>query len=105
MLNVVFGFCIGSVEDSLASGTGNPVAQVLFNVGGKSGGLAMWFWIILIQFFTGKAATHMVSEQGLTLLKVAPQCWRILEWHTPLRVTMPFRPPSQYCRTIPHCVC
>lgn len=53
LLNVALGFGVGNVADTLATPMGNPAAQVFLNAGGRSGGLAMWFWPILIQFFTG----------------------------------------------------
>ncbi|TAQ89403.1 hypothetical protein B7494_g2271 [Chlorociboria aeruginascens] len=56
MLNVTFGFCIGDVAATLSSGLGNPVAQLFFNAHGRKSALAMWFWVILIQFFAGCAA-------------------------------------------------
>ncbi|MCJ1388003.1 hypothetical protein MMC18_000847 [Xylographa bjoerkii] len=40
----------------LASPTGLPAAQIFLNAGGRTGGTIMWFWVILIQFFTGCAA-------------------------------------------------
>ncbi|KUJ15784.1 amino acid permease 2 [Mollisia scopiformis] len=56
LLNVTFGFCAGDVTAILGSGLGNPVAQIFYNANGKKAALAMWFWAILIQFFTGCAA-------------------------------------------------
>ncbi|KAE8454010.1 hypothetical protein EG329_007786 [Mollisiaceae sp. DMI_Dod_QoI] len=56
LLNVTFGFCAGDVTSILSSGLGNPVAQIFYNANGKKAALAMWFWAILIQFFTGCAA-------------------------------------------------
>ncbi|KIW60240.1 hypothetical protein PV05_00472 [Exophiala xenobiotica] len=56
MLNIALGFCAGNVLDTLASPLGNPAAQVFFNAAGKKTGLALWFWPILIQFFTGITA-------------------------------------------------
>lgn len=40
----------------LASPTGLPAAQIFLNAGGTVGGTVMWFWVILVQFFTGCAA-------------------------------------------------
>lgn len=53
LLNIAYGFCAGNVADTLTTPMGNAAAQIYFNAGGRSGGLAMWFWAILIQFFTG----------------------------------------------------
>ena len=33
-----------------------PVAQIFFNAGGKTGGTIMWFFVMLVQFFTGCSA-------------------------------------------------
>jgi len=54
MLNIAFGFCAGDVTATLSSPLGNPVAQVFLNAAGKKAGIAMWFWVVLIQFFTGE---------------------------------------------------
>ena len=56
LLNITFGFCIsgGDVDAILANSLGNPVAQIFYNAHGKKAALAMWFWAILIQFFTGQ---------------------------------------------------
>lgn len=57
-LNVTFGFCLTEnyVEDIVNSPTGFPVAQIFLNAGGRSGGTAMLFLVILVQFFTGASA-------------------------------------------------
>ncbi|OKL56163.1 hypothetical protein UA08_08457 [Talaromyces atroroseus] len=60
LLNIALGFCAGNVADILASPMGNPAAQVFFNAAGRSGGLAMWIWPIIVQFFTG--ITAMLSD-------------------------------------------
>ncbi|KAK9802319.1 putative Amino acid permease, variant [Seiridium cardinale] len=56
LLNVALGFGAGDVATLLSTQMGNPAAQVFYNAGGRKGGLAMWFWVILIQFFTGITA-------------------------------------------------
>jgi amino acid transporter len=60
LLNIAFGFAAANTEDLLTSPLGNPAAQVFLNAGGKAGGLVMWFWVILVQFFTGFSA--MLSD-------------------------------------------
>ncbi|KAI1078910.1 amino acid permease, variant [Whalleya microplaca] len=60
LLNVAFGFGAGDLNLLLSSPMGNPAAQVFFNAGGRAGGLAMWFWVCLVQFFTG--ITAMLSD-------------------------------------------
>ncbi|KFZ02273.1 hypothetical protein V500_00269 [Pseudogymnoascus sp. VKM F-4518 (FW-2643)] len=56
MLNITFGFCAGDLSETLTSGTGNPVAQIIFNGVGSRGGIALWVWVVLIQFCTGCSA-------------------------------------------------
>lgn len=40
----------------MATPTGLPVAQIFFNAGGRTGGTIMWFFVMLVQFFTGCSA-------------------------------------------------
>lgn len=56
MLTVTFCFCMSDVEGILGTPSGLPVAQIFFNAGGKTGGTVMWFFVILVQFFTGCSA-------------------------------------------------
>jgi len=44
------------MEDIVKSPTGLPIAQIFINAGGRSGGTAMLFFVILVQFFTGASA-------------------------------------------------
>ncbi|EXJ84061.1 hypothetical protein A1O3_04728 [Capronia epimyces CBS 606.96] len=60
MLNIAFGFCAGDVSATLSSSFGNPAAQIFFNAAGRKGGIGMWFWVVLVQFFTG--ITAMLSD-------------------------------------------
>ncbi|KAK3208012.1 hypothetical protein GRF29_96g1110378 [Pseudopithomyces chartarum] len=56
MLTVTFCFCMSDYEGIMATPTGLPVAQIFLNAGGKTGGTIMWFFVILVQFFTGCSA-------------------------------------------------
>ncbi|KAF1985861.1 amino acid permease, variant [Aulographum hederae CBS 113979] len=56
MLTITFCFCLTNYEDILGSPTGLPVAQIFLNAGGRTGGTVMWFFVILVQFFTGCSA-------------------------------------------------
>lgn len=56
MLTVTFCFCLNDFEAIMATPTGLPVAQIFLNAGGRTGGLIMWFFVILVQFFTGCSA-------------------------------------------------
>lgn len=64
MLTVVFCFCLTDFEAIMASPTGMPVAQVFLNAGGRTGGSIMWFFVILVQFFTGCSA--MLANARMT---------------------------------------
>lgn len=56
MLTITFCFCLSDMDAILQSPTGLPVAQIFLNAGGRAGGTAMWFFVILVQFFTGCSA-------------------------------------------------
>ncbi|KAF2195336.1 amino acid permease 2 [Zopfia rhizophila CBS 207.26] len=56
MLTITFCFCMSDFEAIMESPTGLPVAQIFFNAGGRTGGTVMWFFVILVQFFTGCSA-------------------------------------------------
>ncbi|KAF2268562.1 amino acid transporter [Lojkania enalia] len=57
MLTVTFCFCMSDYEAIMATPTGLPVAQIFLNAGGRTGGTVMWFFVILVQFFTGCSAS------------------------------------------------
>ncbi|KAF4535691.1 Amino acid/polyamine transporter I [Lasiodiplodia theobromae] len=56
MLTVTFCFCLTDYDGIVNSPTGLPVAQIFLNAGGRAGGTVMWFFVILVQFFTGCSA-------------------------------------------------
>lgn len=56
MLTVTFCFCMSDYESIMTTPTGLPVAQIFFNAGGRTGGTIMWFFVMLVQFFTGCSA-------------------------------------------------
>jgi amino acid transporter len=56
LLTITFCFCLTDVDSIMSSPTGLPVAQIFLNAGGRTGGLIMWFFVILVQFFTGCSA-------------------------------------------------
>jgi amino acid transporter len=56
MLTVTFCFCLSDFDGIMTSPTGLPVAQIFLNAGGRAGGTIMWFFVILVQFFTGCSA-------------------------------------------------
>lgn len=56
LLTVTFCFCTTDLEAIVGSPTGLPAAQIILNAGGQVGGTVMWFFVILVQFFTGCSA-------------------------------------------------
>lgn len=56
MLTITMCFCMKDFDDIVASPTGLPAAQIFLNAGGRTGGTIMWFWVVLVQFFTGCSA-------------------------------------------------
>lgn len=74
-----YGSCAGNVTDTLSSAFGNPAAQIYFNAAGQKGGLALWFWAILVQFFTGITAMladtrtcFVLARRGASFLGTLP---------------------------------
>lgn len=64
LLNVAMCFCINDLDAVLSSPTGMPAAQIFLNAGGRTGGTVMWFFVILVQFFTGCSA--MLADTRMT---------------------------------------
>ncbi|KAI5924947.1 amino acid permease, variant [Camillea tinctor] len=60
LLNIAFGFGARDIDSLISSPMGNPAAQLFYNAGGSAGGFSMWFWVCLVQFFTGISA--MLSD-------------------------------------------
>ena len=56
MLTITFCFCMKDFDGIVTSPTGLPAAQIFLNAGGRRGGTIMWFWVVLVQFFTGCSA-------------------------------------------------
>lgn len=56
MLTVTFSYCTTDLNAIINSPTGMPAAQIFLNAGGQKGGTVMWFFVILVQFFTCCAA-------------------------------------------------
>lgn len=56
MLTATFCFCMKDFEGIVSSPTGLPAAQIFLNAAGRKGATVMWFWVILVQFFTGCSA-------------------------------------------------
>ncbi|CCX31787.1 Similar to Uncharacterized amino-acid permease C15C4.04c; acc. no. O60113 [Pyronema omphalodes CBS 100304] len=56
LLTITFCICLGDLESTINTPTGMPVAQIFLNAAGQKWGTFMWFFVILVQFFTGISA-------------------------------------------------
>ncbi|KAL4921868.1 amino acid/polyamine transporter I [Aspergillus aurantiobrunneus] len=56
LLTISLCFCLTDFEAILDTPTGLPAAQIFLNAGGKTGGMVMWGFAILVQLFTGCSA-------------------------------------------------
>lgn len=64
VLTVTLCFCISDLEAVIKSPTGVPAAQIFLDAAGKTGGTAMWFWVILVQVFTGCSAMLALTRMA-----------------------------------------
>ncbi|KAJ5108471.1 hypothetical protein N7456_005146 [Penicillium angulare] len=60
LLSISYGFCSADPSSLSNSQFGNPVTQIYINAVGIKGAMALWIWVVLVQFFTG--ATAMLSD-------------------------------------------
>jgi amino acid transporter len=56
LLTISLCFCLTDFEGILNTPTGLPAAQIFLNAGGKTGGMIMWGFAVLVQLFTGCSA-------------------------------------------------
>jgi len=63
-LNVVLAFCMGTdTQNILNSPIGQPMATILFNSFGRRGTLALWAFIVVVQFTMGTSMLTTCSRQ------------------------------------------
>lgn len=62
LMTVTFCFCIDDLESVTSSPTGVPAAQIFLNAAGRKGGTAMWFFVVLVQIFTGASAMMAMTR-------------------------------------------
>ncbi|TVY23697.1 putative amino-acid permease [Lachnellula hyalina] len=62
LMTITFCFCIDDLDAVVKSPTGLPAAQIFLNAGGRKGGTAMWFFVILVQAFTGASAMMAMTR-------------------------------------------
>ena len=53
-INIALAFCIGTDLDSIINNPiGQPMATIFFNSFGRQGTLALWAFVVIVQFFMG----------------------------------------------------
>ena len=53
-INVALAFCMGTDLDAIYNNPiGQPMATIFFNSIGKKGTLAIWAFVVIVQFFMG----------------------------------------------------
>ena len=58
-VNVTLAFCMGKdLEGLMNSSLGQPMAQIFLNSFGQKGTLAMWSFIILVQYMMGSSIVY-----------------------------------------------
>ncbi|KAG2338938.1 amino acid transporter [Suillus weaverae] len=63
-INVSLAFCMGSDMNSLlTSPVGQPMAQIFFNSFGQNGTLALWSFVVLVQYMMGSSMVLASSRQ------------------------------------------
>ncbi|KAG1744393.1 amino acid/polyamine transporter I [Suillus lakei] len=63
-INVSLAFCMGTDVDSLLSSPiGQPMAQIFFNSFGQTGTLALWSFVVLVQYMMGSSMVLASSRQ------------------------------------------
>ncbi|KAG2047467.1 amino acid transporter [Suillus hirtellus] len=63
-INVSLTFCMGSdLESLLNSPIGQPMAQIFFNSFGQKGTLALWSFVVLVQYMMGSSMVLASSRQ------------------------------------------
>lgn len=63
-MTVTLCFCIDDLDDIIKTPTGVPAAQIFLNAGGRRGGTAMWFFVVLVQVFTGASAMMAMTRMA-----------------------------------------
>jgi len=64
-INVALAFCMGTdLEGILSSPVGQPMAQIFFNAFGQKGTLALWSFVVLVQYMMGSSMVLAASRQS-----------------------------------------
>ncbi|THH11511.1 hypothetical protein EW146_g8022 [Bondarzewia mesenterica] len=88
-INVSLAFCMGTDLEAIMAAP-QPMAQILFNSFGKSGTLAVWAFIVMVQYMMGSSMVLAASRQSYAFardgaLPFSPILYRMNAYtHTPV---------------------
>ncbi|EIW76668.1 amino acid transporter [Coniophora puteana RWD-64-598 SS2] len=69
-INMSLAFCMGTDLDSLIdSPIGQPMAQIFFNSFGQKGTLAIWAFVVIIQYMMGSSMLLAASRQSFAFAR------------------------------------
>ncbi|KAI0258155.1 amino acid/polyamine transporter I [Gloeopeniophorella convolvens] len=69
-INVTLAFCMGQdLQGLMDSDLGQPMAQIFFNSFGKKGTLAIWSFIIMVQYMMGSSMMLAASRQSFAFAR------------------------------------
>ena len=60
-INIALAFCMGTdIEGILGSSVGQPMATIFFNAFGQKGTLALWAFVVLVQYMMGSSMVRSI---------------------------------------------
>ncbi|PCH43032.1 APC amino acid permease [Wolfiporia cocos MD-104 SS10] len=69
-INVALAFCMGTDLDAImGSSVGQPMAQIFFNSFGQKGTLALWAFVVLVQYMMGSSMVLAASRQSFAFAR------------------------------------
>ncbi|KZT05219.1 APC amino acid permease [Laetiporus sulphureus 93-53] len=69
-INVALAFCMGTNLDAIVnSPVGQPMAQIFFNSFGQKGTLALWSFVVLVQYMMGSSMVLAASRQSFAFAR------------------------------------
>lgn len=69
-INVALAFCMGTDLDAImGSSVGQPMAQIFFNSFGQKGTLAIWAFVVLVQYMMGSSMVLAASRQSFAFAR------------------------------------
>ncbi|KAH7924358.1 amino acid transporter [Leucogyrophana mollusca] len=69
-INVSLAFCMGTdLNNLLDSPIGQPMAQIFFNSFGQNGTLALWAFVVIVQYMMGSSMVLAASRQSFAFAR------------------------------------